>query len=282
VSDSSSNMLRTVWNLKAPTLETAVLRMSQRSSGRNVTLIAVIHVGARDYYAEIQRLLDEGQAAGAAILYEGLGSLSESEVGDLPARERAIYRALAPLHELYSALAQSLDLVFQGDALRYDRARWVNADLTLRELLRRWADSGAPMLPLDAAGGAKLTLPRSGIGRGISAFALLQTPLMLSAINAVQGHIPAIGKLRELLVSDRNRAALDALESIDPHQDALILYGAGHMPGIRAGLELRGYRAGDSFWLRAFSMRLPWSGGVERLREQGGAARDFWRATKGR
>src|SRR5207245_71188 len=142
------------------------------------------------------------EASGGVVLYEGIGSLSAAEVAELPPREHAVYRTLAPLHELYGALARLLDLVFQGDALRYDRARWINADIPLRELLRRWVDSGAPLLPLGEPGRAGISIPNSSLSRTMMALTLLQTPLMLTVLNQLHGHVPAIGKLRELLLSD--------------------------------------------------------------------------------
>ncbi|MGI8550689.1 MAG: hypothetical protein ACR2PL_07865, partial [Dehalococcoidia bacterium] len=91
-------------------------------------------------------------------------------------------------------------------------------------------------------------------------FMLLQTPLLLAAATRLRGWIPPLAKLSELLVSDRNRAALDVLESTDPKRDALILYGAGHVAGLIEGLVRRGYRQTGRRWLTAYSQRAPWLG----------------------
>jgi hypothetical protein len=275
-------MIRTTWGWRQPVLQTAISEMRQRESRRRVTLLAVVHVGRREYFAEIQRLLADHEAAGGIILYEGIGSLSAAEILELPPRERAVYRTLAPLHELYGSFARALDLVFQGDALRYERARWLNADIPLRELLRRWADSGAPLLPLGEPGRAGLSLPSSPLSRAMMALTLLQTPMMLTVLNRLHAYVPAIGKLRELLLSDRNRAALDVLEASPPDRDALILYGAGHMPGLRDGLERRGYVDCGRRWLTAFTVRLPWADRLDALRSQASLARKHWRAARGR
>lgn len=276
------HLLRTDWEWNRASLRTAVTEMRRRTSGRTVTLISVVHVGLREYYDAISRLIAATEAGGGVVLYEGLGSLSEPEIASLSQRERAIYRTLAPLHELYGAFAQSLGLVFQGEAIPYDRSRWVNADIPLRELLRRWEESGAPLLPLDAAGSGGLAIPNSRFARGISGLTLLQTPLMLAALNRLHGYVPALGKLRELLLSDRNRAALDALEQTSPDRDAVVLYGAGHMAGIRDGLELRGYRAVGQSWLTAFTQQFPWSEGLDTLREQTNSLQALWRGSRGR
>jgi hypothetical protein len=272
-------VLRTVWGWPESSLQTAVTEMRQRDSGHRVTLVAVVHVGRPDYYAAIERLLGQHVAAGGVVLYEGLGSLSEAEITGLSPRERAIYRTLAPLHQLYGAFADSLHLVFQGDAIHYDRAHWVNADLSLRELLRRWAESGAPLLPLDAPG--TLNVPDSGIARTLSALTLLQTPLLLSALNRLHGRVPTLGKLRELLVSDRNRAALDAIEAAQARGDELVLYGAGHMAGLREGLERRGYVATRQNWLDAFTFRIPGLDRLTALERQRKTLRELWRAARG-
>jgi len=276
------NAIRTVWDLGRPSLQTAVTNMRHHDSGRRVTLVGVVHVGSRDYFEEIQHQIDVHEASGGTVLYEGLGSLSEAEVAQLSPRERTVYRTLAPLHELYGAFARSLDLVFQGDALRYDRTRWVNADIPLRELLRRWAESGAPLLPLGDPGGRGFSIPKTSLGRGVSALTLLQTPLMLTVLNRLHGHLPALGKLRELLLSDRNRAALDALESAPGACDALILYGAGHIAGLVEGLERRGYICGERHWLTAFTFALPWSARLDTIRARASAAHKYWREARGR
>ena len=222
------------------------------------------------------------EAASSVILYEGLGSLSETEIAQLPPRERAVYRTLAPLHELYGAFARSLGLAFQGDAIRYDRARWINADIPLRELLQRWSESGAPLLPLGEPGAAGFAIPNTSLARGLSALTLLQTPLMLSVLNRLHGRIRALGKLRELLLSDRNRAALDAVDSSPEERNALLLYGAGHIAGLAEGLQRRGYVGGEQSWLTAFRLDLPWASGVDGVRTQVSAAQRYWRAARGR
>ncbi len=273
-------MLRTVWGWTESSLQTAVTEMQRRDTAHRVTLVSVVHVGLPEYYAAIERLIAQHVAAGGVVLYEGLGSLSEAEIAALSPRERAIYRTLAPLHQLYDAFARSLHLVFQGDAIDYDRVNWVNADLPLRELLRRWAESGAPLLPLDTPGSA-FSVPDSGVTRTLSALTLLQTPLMLTVLNRVHTRIPSLSKLRELLISDRNRAALDAIEQTEHQGDGLVLYGAGHMAGLREGLERRGYIAVSQSWLTAFRFRPPGADQLAAFERQAKTLQDLWRIARG-
>jgi hypothetical protein len=274
--------IRTVWDLGRPSLQTVVVTMRHRDETRRIVLVGAVHVGRREYFDEIQRLINAHEASGGTVFYEGLGSLSEAEVARLEPDERAVYRTLAPLHEIYGAFARSLDLAFQGDAIRYKRDAWVNADLPLRELLHRWAESGAPLLPLGNPGSEGFSVPDTGIARGLSALTLLQTPLMLAALNRLHGHIPALGKLRELLLSDRNRAALDAIDAGEGKGDGLVLYGAGHITGLVEGLERRGYGVADQRWLTAFTFELPWAAGLDAVQAQSLAVHRYWRAARGR
>ncbi len=242
-------------------LQTAVVQMRHRQSGRRAVLAGVIHIARPDYYQRLQTLIAEHEQAGGVVLYEGLGSLSPGEIAELSPPERAIYRTLAPLHELYQSLAHELGLVFQGEALRYDRENWINADLSLRELVRRWSEAGAAALPLSIAGSGGVSFPPGWLGDTTGAFMLLFTPVLLRLLGGLSGRIPALGRLRELLVSDRNRAALDAMEATARDRDVLILYGAAHVSGLMEGLARRGYVAERASWATAYIRRAPWSRG---------------------
>lgn len=252
--------IRTTQDWARSSLQTAVIDLRQDNTGRTVVLVGAIHVASREYYEAVNAIIAAHEAGGGVVLYEGLGSLTEEEIANLSPREKSIYRTLAPLHDLYKSFAQMLDLVFQGEAVHYDREHWINADLPLRELLRRWADSSAPLLPLDAAGATKLPLPEAPLAKSVAGFMLLQTPLLLSAATRLRGFVPQLASLSDLLISDRNRAALDALEGTDPTRAALFLYGAGHLADLMEGLERRGYREVNRRWLTAFSQRPPWAG----------------------
>jgi hypothetical protein len=261
------DVIRTTQDWSQATLQTAVIELRQRETGRRVTLIGMIHVALASYYDTVNGLIASHEASGGVVLFEGLGSLTEEEVNQLAPRERTIYRALVPLHALYTAFADRLGLAFQEKAVRYDREHWVNADLPLRELLRRWADSGAPLLPLGDLAPNKLTMPEGAFSRGLTGFMLLQTPLMLSAVTHLRGWVRPLARLSELLISDRNRAALDALEATDAKRDALILYGAGHLPELIEGLERRGYAELSRRWLTAYQQPAPWRGILSAVEE---------------
>jgi hypothetical protein len=236
------SMIRTVYEGDQALLQTAVTRLSQTRNPRTVTLVACIHIGLPSYYDELNAII---AAHRGAVLYEGIGSLSQEEIEQLTPEERAIFERLVPLHELYKKLAAPLGLVFQGDALHYDREHWINADIPLRQLLAYWKDAKAPPLPLE-----KLTdqLLENEASRRFAIQLLLQEPLILATFNLLRTWVPPLRRMSQVLIEERNRAAIEAFDRVPPDQDALIIYGAGHMSGLLEALRDRWYwRTGESW-----------------------------------
>src|SRR5581483_2255611 len=103
-------VIRTITEHGQASLQTAVTVLDQTRSPRTVTIVSVIHIGLPSYYDELNALIARHDGA---VLYEGIGSLTEDEVAALTPRERAIYERIAPLHDLYEKFAGPLGLVFQ-------------------------------------------------------------------------------------------------------------------------------------------------------------------------
>jgi hypothetical protein len=243
-------LIRTITEGDESCLQTAVTRLEQARSPREVVVVSTIHVGLQSYFDELNDVIDAFQARGnGAVLYEGIGSLTEAEIEALTPEERRIYERIAPLHELYEKFAGPLGLVFQGTALHYDRDRWINADVPLRQLLGLWANKKVPPLPLD-----KLTedLFKTESSKKLAAMLLLQEPLILSTFNSVRHVLPGLRRINDVLIEERNRAAIAAFDRVPPDQDALIIYGAGHVAGLMDALRERWYWRKSEEWYTAF------------------------------
>jgi hypothetical protein len=239
-------VIRTIQEGSQACLQTAVTRLDQSRSPREVTVVSTIHIGLQSYFDELNEVIARHRGA---VLYEGIGSLTEEEIQDLSPAERRIYERIAPLHELYEKFAGPLGLVFQGKALHYDRERWINADVPLRRLLTLWADQKAPPLPLDKL---PLELLESEQSRRIASVMLLQEPLILSAFNSVRTWLPGLRRFNDVLIEERNRAAIAAFDSVPPDEDVLIIYGAGHIAGLMDALRERWYWRKSETWHTAF------------------------------
>jgi hypothetical protein len=239
-------VIRTITEGSEACLQTSVVRLDQTRSPRVVTVVSTIHIGLPSYYDELNAIID---AHDGTVLYEGIGSLSESEIEALSPQERAIYERLAPLHDLYEKFAKPLGLVFQGNAIHYDREHWVNADVPLKQLLGMWADQKLPPLPL---GHLPENLFESESSKRIASMLLLQEPLILSTFNTLRSFLPMLRRFNDVLIDKRNRAAISAFDAADPQRDVLIIYGAGHVEGLMDALRERWYWRKSETWHTAF------------------------------
>jgi hypothetical protein len=239
-------VIRTITEHGQASLQTAVTVLDQTRSPRTVTVVSVIHIGLPSYYDELNDLIARHDGA---VLYEGIGSLTEDEIAALSPRERAIYERIAPLHDLYEKFAGPLGLVFQGKALHYDREHWINADVPLKQLLGIWADRDLPPLPFE-------NLPTELFEREknqkLAAAVLLQMPRILSAFNSVRGWIPPLRRFNDVLIERRNQAAIAAFDAVPADQNVLIIYGAGHAAGLLDALRERWYWRKSESWHTAF------------------------------
>jgi hypothetical protein len=110
-------------------------------AGPVIWLVGVAHLGTQEYYGAIQKRLD----AQSSVLYEGVG-------GEKLAKGARIDSDAG----LQSQLAKALGLIFQLDAIDYQRPNFENSDMTperLNEAIARRsaAKSGGKSKPADPA-----------------------------------------------------------------------------------------------------------------------------------
>jgi hypothetical protein len=253
------SMIRTITEGDEALLQTAVTTLDRSRSKRLVTLVACIHIGLPSYFDELNQLI---AAHKGAVLYEGIGALTPEEIDSLSPEEKAIFERLSPLHELYEKLATPLGLVFQGTALHYDREHWINADIPLRRLIANWKDVKAPPLPIDKL---PTDLLESEASRRFAVQLLLQEPLILQAFNGVRSWLPPLRRMSDVLIEQRNQAAIDAFDRVDPDEDVLIIYGAGHMQGLLDALRERWYWRKEESWYTALRGESLFGGGLKSL-----------------
>ncbi len=104
---------------------------------------------------------------------------------------------------------------------------------------------------------------------------LLQEPFILGAFQYLKAWAPGLGRLTSLLIDERNVAALATFDAVPTDGDVLMMYGAGHIPGLLAGFTARGYRETARDWFTAHAERIPYSDLLDR-------ASDWLRVSFGR
>ena len=233
-------------------MDTAAARLV--ASGRpDVWLVGAIHIGAKPYYATLQRLLD----AQGEVLYEGVKATP-----DAPSLARRPTPKPGDPTPTYKLLSDALGLDFQLADIDYRRPNWTNVDLTWAELdaLNRAQANGKPSQYDQVKG---MLDPAGGAAKALSSMLGVATPGMKEAIKILMiraagaENTPGLDPATErILVRARNKTVVDALAAATnaptPPKSIAVFYGAKHMPDLQATLvERYGYRLDEKRWFPA-------------------------------
>ncbi len=256
-----SRALQTAWRKLEP----------PKDSGKPVVwLIGVCHVGEKSYYEKTQRKLD----AAELVLFEGIGF--DGKVADRNKSESKV-------SSLQTTLAQSLGLVFQLDAIEYDRRHFRNSDLGVAELQAKLIGSANKAKPgkkendpqlrafmkMLEGDSFALTLVQGilKLFQGNPQFRAMARLVIIETIAASEGDVsklaasasPAMRRLFKTLIDDRNAVVVRDLRKTMRGKDApaevAIFYGAGHMTDLEARLSKKlAYQPAGETWVTVFSV----------------------------
>jgi hypothetical protein len=190
---------------------------------------------------------------------------------------------------MQSTLASALGLVFQLDAIDYDRTNFLNSDLSIAQIQRIMAGNQPAAAPGQKGGGngsfdmlLQIMDGSSFLGSlfkiGMQIIATspqMQAVAKLTMIEAigrlkgdmsdVQGLPPEWKQLIKVLIQARNQNLMVDLKAelhkIPRSGSIAVFYGAGHMDDLekRVTGELH-YRSADEIWLTAISVDMRRSG----------------------
>jgi len=268
-----------------------------RGRGPVVWLVGASHIGESNYYASLQKQLD----ANTLVLYEGVGEHSRrarppkaqpSPPPKPPQRTTATAttNASAEDYSLQDTMARSLGLVFQMQAMNYDRTNFFNSDLSIAEIQSLMQPGGAATdarpggtaatandesnaafqdLLKAMDGSSSLGMVLKGVMQLIGGSPRMQAMMKLALIETLgvlradpsrmKGLPPDMQKLLEVLIRERNKVVIEdlrrELKRARPGTSIAVFYGAGHLPDlemrIRNDLKLR---PAEDQWLPAFSV----------------------------
>lgn len=261
---------------------TARTLVSPKKDGPSITLLGVSHLGDATYYEKIQKKLDTADL----VLFEGVGfgdKAQKKDQGDSNA-----------VSELQLSLARSMGLVFQLEAIRYDRPHFRNSDISSEALLARL--QGPLKIPEkdgrvgkdDATGKAdkgnfqsrEFVKALSGnsfvfnfLGKALSFFGkdpkfrALMKLAIVETFGSIEGDMsrlaeasgPGMEKFMRVLLEDRNaivfRDIRKVLKGKNPPNSIVVFYGAAHMPDLENRLVRKlGFRPDGDEWLAAFGV----------------------------
>lgn len=260
-----------------------------RRRGPVLWLVGTSHVGELEYYHALQKLLD----AQTVVLYEGVNGDAHPRHAGKPGAPRrdppapALPRPTGTNQNtsMQDVLATSLGLVFQLNAINYDRTNFLNSDLSILQLQRIMIGepNAVPAAPgekgrsnhsLDALlqimdGSSflgsifKMGLQFIGANPQLQAITKLTFIETLGRLkgdfSGMRGLPPDMKELLKVLIESRNQNVIEDIKTelrVVPQSGTIsVFYGTGHMDDMerRVVRELN-YRPAGDIWFTAFSV----------------------------
>lgn len=214
-----------------------------------VWLVGAMHIGAKPYYADLQRLLNYQDT----VLFEGVRN------GPKPVTSAPGTTGAKPV---YQVLSDAIGLDFQMNDIRYDNPKWKNADLTWAEL-EAMNKKGTDGKPTQFEGIQSLLDPNSPNAKMMSTVLGMATPGMKEAIKLMIVKTVAKGasgiinpETEKIILTARNKAVIDALDATfatpEPPKSIGVFYGALHLKDLEETLVSKyGYRLDEKRWFVA-------------------------------
>jgi hypothetical protein len=139
-----------------------------------------------------------------------------------------------------------------------DAPSWRNVDMTDLEVTRR-----ARLGDLDGERTLEhrtrlAVLSDQGMGAGLAIVARLSAADRLALLHRLSRMVlggDAARRVDDVLVGERNQLLLAALPS---DKDVVLVWGAGHLPGLAAGLRAAGYRRQATEWVNVGTLPPVW------------------------
>ena len=216
----------------------------------DVYLVGVAHIGSKDYYRGLQKLLD----AQETVLFEGVTSKNKGPVPKKPDPSQP--------KSVYQVLGDAVGLDFQFADIEYNRPGWINSDLSMEEL-DRLNKAGGKGKPTQFDTVEKMLDPKSPETKMMTDFFKSASPSMREAIRIflvekLSDTDSALAKQMDastynIILTVRNQAIEKTFENTLASQkqpkSIAIFYGAAHQPGLEKDLAKRyGYRPASQQW----------------------------------
>lgn len=234
------------------TLATPLYEFEHAHTDSTLSLVGTIHIGTSTYYEDIQAYAQDRQAAGSAVHYELVNKADDAALKAAGPEVADSVIALRNFGDFFTAICDKLDLVHQTDGITYADS-WENHDANELELAQLLGAEAVRKLVQANESLTQLSDSRPDFTAKFLKAVLRTLPVMC----LTQDMLPR-SQAKRTLVDYRNTIALKAVARTladDPDRDITMIWGAGHVPGLRKGLERQGYQARRVRWLGAFSLR---------------------------
>ena len=247
---AQSGYVRTIERTDGVEVSQTLTRKLVAPGKPDLYLVGVAHIGSKEYYTEIQAVLD----AQAVVLFEGVRPKGRPSTPPAPDPK-------AP-KPIYQVLSDAVGLDFQLFDINYNHPSWVNSDLTMDQLesLNKKGGGGKPT-GFDSV--EKMLDPNSPQTKMMAEYFKTAPPSIKEALKIFL--VEKLAKVDTILASTmdattlnvllgaRNKSIEDVYEKTisvpDPPKSVAIFYGAAHMPDVQKAMAAKyGYKPAEQTW----------------------------------
>jgi hypothetical protein len=239
--------------------DTAIVKFADETNNIQVDLIGAVHIGDKEYYAELNEIFKRYDA----VLYELVAEENVKPTGRNESKN--------VLSAIQSGMGTALALDFQLAHIDYHAKNMVHADLNPAEFAKRASDRGdfaqmlyrAMTLGLKRGSGDTQNEELKMQGRMLGSFLVSDPALALKRVlaeemrNQIDDATWVIGGDGSAIITDRNAAALKVLsrELKNGKKKIAIFYGAAHLPEFAKSLEKDfNMKRTDTDWIVAWDL----------------------------
>ncbi len=251
---------------KPLSLQTSIVRYRNSDRTLLVDLIGAVHIGEAAYYKKLNHQFDQYEA----LLYELV-----APQGTRVPQGGGTDRSNNPISFLQSSAQSMLGLESQLELIDYQKENFVHADLSPEEMQAKMAERGDTVLTVGLSALADMLrqqnlTQQANARRGESnnaldannLFEVMGDPLQMKRMMAEQfsnSGVMEMGlgtKLNQLIVTDRNEAAMRVLQRqvVDGKTKLALFYGAAHMPDFEKRFEDLGLVKSEQVWVDAWDL----------------------------
>jgi hypothetical protein len=232
-------------------LETPVVLYEHPDTKRKIVFIGTIHIGEKEYFDSLQRLIDLYSLCGYKVFFERVRYLSKEEEQKLTPKEQCILMSLDHNFERLDKIAQIMYLKHQREGLHYNDD-WINADISVYNLVRLLAryniNPGKEGVSDNLLNESMQPLLRWLINQLFSQFVLI------TIIDKVFSFFSRKKRISNKIVVDfRNKKLISSIKKVDGN--VIIIFGSGHLRGIGRWLKKLGFRETRREWYAAYNIR---------------------------
>lgn len=242
-------------------IQTPLVELHNQEHDSTISLVGVAHFGHHRYYQWIDKYIAEKHDAGAAVHYEGVHMQSPDKVDWQNDQHKRSYLEMLcddSVGDMFlSFFTKRLHVVRQQAALSYLKT-WERHDTDGIQIAKSLAkksymeDRVGQLLLRGLIGCMKILPPEQQESVARSMAQLLVHP--------DDEHAAYFAREKEVILDQRNDIAVNAVKAVrerQPEQDFVLLWGAGHTPGLIKGLEAEGYNPAKTYWLNAIRVAPP-------------------------